>query len=31
MLLRSFTGKTLPEAMDQVRSVLGDEAIILST
>ncbi|NIA69489.1 GTPase [Pelagibius litoralis] len=31
MLLRSFTAKTLPEAMDQVRSLLGDEAIILST
>ncbi len=31
MLLRSFTASTLPEAMEQVRSVLGEEAIILST
>lgn len=31
MLLRSFSAKTLPEAMEQVRAVLGDEAIILST
>ncbi len=31
MLLRSFSAKTLPEAMEQVRLALGDEAIILST
>lgn len=31
MLLRSFSASTLPEAMDQVRAALGDEAIILST
>ncbi|WP_420348856.1 GTPase [Pelagibius sp.] len=31
MLLRSFTGRTLPEAMDKVRAALGEEAIILST
>lgn len=31
MLLRSFSASTLPEAMDQVRATLGDEAIILST
>jgi flagellar biosynthesis protein FlhF len=31
MLLRTFTGRTAAEAMAQVRKVLGDEAIILST
>ncbi|GAB4374208.1 MAG: hypothetical protein Kow00114_36610 [Kiloniellaceae bacterium] len=31
MLLRTFTGRTAQEAMAQVRKVLGDEAIILST
>ncbi|WP_340118591.1 GTPase [Pelagibius sp. 7325] len=31
MLLRTFTGKTAAEAMAQVRQLLGDEAIILST
>ncbi len=31
MLLRTFTAKTAGEAMAQVRQVLGDEAIILST
>jgi flagellar biosynthesis protein FlhF len=31
MLLRTFTGRTAAEAMAQVRQVLGDEAIILST
>ncbi len=31
MLLRTFTARTAAEAMQQVRNVLGDEAIILST
>ena len=31
MLLRTFSAKTAAEAMAQVRKVLGDEAIILST
>ena len=31
MLLRTFTAPTAAEAMTQVRRVLGDEAIILST
>ncbi|MEO3429409.1 GTPase [Pelagibius sp. CAU 1746] len=31
MLLRTFTARTATEAMQQVREVLGDEAIILST
>lgn len=31
MLLRTFTAKTAAEAMKQVRDVLGEEAIILST
>ena len=31
MLLRTFTARTAAEAMQQVRDVLGDEAIILST
>ena len=31
MKLRNFTGKTLPEAMRQVREALGPEAVILST
>ncbi len=31
MKLRSFTGKTLPDAMRQVREALGPDAVILST
>src|SRR3990170_3854936 len=31
MRLRSFTGKTLPEAMRRVREALGPDAVILST
>lgn len=31
MLLRTFTARTAGEAMEQVRKVLGDDAIILST
>lgn len=31
MRLRSFTGKTLPDAMRRVREVLGPDAVILST
>ena len=31
MLLRTFSARTAAEAMEQVRNVLGDEAIILST
>jgi flagellar biosynthesis protein FlhF len=31
MRIKSFTGKTMAEAMDQVRADLGEEAIILST
>ncbi|MGE3770026.1 MAG: GTPase [Bdellovibrionales bacterium] len=31
MRLKSFTGKTLSEAMQQVRDALGDDAIIIAT
>jgi len=31
MLLRTFTARTANEAMQQIRTVLGDDAIILST
>jgi len=31
MRLRSFTGKTLPDAMRRVREALGSDAVILST
>ena len=31
MLLRTFTARSAPEAMQQIREVLGEEAIILST